>query len=159
MGSKPMASEYTLTYTDYSGEKSPAKITGASPVQAGFDTWTSLMAAIKSAIANITLGELYRESQASYVNIVSNDTPSNAFAQRELKWLVTYRGNTSEKLFRVELPCADAAAHLLPASDLADLTETDMAAFVTAFEAFAKSPDNGTESVSVQSIRLVGRNI
>lgn len=154
-----MASEYTLTYTDYSGEKSPVKITGATPVQAGFDTWNSLMAAIKSALANITLGELYRESSASYVNIVSNDTASSALAQRELKWLVTYRGNTSEKLFRCELPCADALAHLLPASDLADLSETDMAAFVTAFEAFARSPDNGTESVTVMSIRLVGRNI
>jgi len=30
---------------------------------------------------------------------------------------------------------------------------------VTAFEAFAKSPDNGTEAVSVIGARLVGRNI
>jgi len=154
-----MSSEYTLTYTDYSREKSPAKFTGPVPVQAGFDTWVGLMTALKAALEDITLGELAKETRSSYVDIVSNDAPTDANAQRERKWLVTYRGNTSEKLFRVEIPCADLTGHLLPASDEADLAETDMAAFVSAFEAFQRSPDNGTENVTVVSIRAVGRNI
>lgn len=154
-----MASEYTLTYLDYSREKSAAKFVGPSPVQAGFDTWVLQMTAIKDAIADITGGELHKEVQANLVDIVSNDAPVDAEAQREKKWLVTYRANTSEKLFRMEIPCALPTGQLLPASDEADLTTTEMAAFVSAFETFVRSPDNGTENVTVVSIRFVGRNI
>jgi len=49
--------------------------------------------------------------------------------------------------------------NLLPASDKADLAATAMAAFVTQFESFCKSPDDDTEAVEVLEIRLVGRNI
>jgi len=154
-----MASEYTLTYIDYDGEKSPAKFVGPSPVQAGFDTWESQLAALKNAIADITLGNLHKEVRSSFVDVVSNDLPTSEIAQRESKWLVTYRANTSEKLFRVEIPCADLVGHLLPASKEADLTEADMAAFVSAFETFVRSPDNGTEAVTVMRIVNVGRNI
>jgi hypothetical protein len=154
-----MTSEVTLTYTDYSREKSPAKFTGPTPVQAGFDTWLGLIAALTGAVQAITLGELHKEVYSSFVDVVSNDAPTDANAQRERKWLVTYRANTSEKLFRMEIPTAKVVGNLLPASDEADLTATDMAAFVGAFEAFQRSPDNGTEAVTVVSIRNVGRNI
>lgn len=154
-----MASELTLTYLDYSGEKSAAKFVGPSPVQAGFDTWRSQMDAIEAAITDITGGTLHKLVQANEVSLESNELPTDAEAQREKKWLVTYRANTSEKLFRLEIPCAMPTGQLLPASDQADLTTTEMAAFVSAFETFVRSPDNGTENVTVQSIRFVGRNI
>lgn len=154
-----MPSEYTLTYLDYDGEKSPAKFIGPAPVMAGFDTWVSQMTALKDAVAAITLGTLHKETRTSYVDLVSNETPASELAQRESKWLVTYRGNTSEKLFRLEIPTADLVGHLLPASKEADLTEADMAAFVSAFETFVRSPDNGTEAVTVVRIVNVGRNI
>jgi hypothetical protein len=154
-----MTSEFTVTYLDYSREKSAAKFVGPSPVQSGFDTWRSQMDAIEAALGNIVGGEIHKTVQANEVDIASNDAPTDAEAQREKKWLVTYRGNTSEKLFRMEIPTAMPTGHLLPASDEADLTETDMAAFVAAFEAFVRSPDNGTEAVTVVSIRFVGRNI
>jgi hypothetical protein len=159
MEGKAMPSEYTLTYLDYDGEKSPAKFTGPAPVQSGFDSWELLLVALKNAIANITLGTLNKEVRSSSVTTVSNDPPTSEIAQREHKWLVTYRANTSQKIFRLEIPCADLTGHLLPASKEADLEETDMAAFVSAFEAFVRSPDNGTEAVTVLKIINVGRNI
>jgi len=152
-------SEMTLTFLDYSGEKSPAKFIGAVPATEGFATWKGLADALKAATLALSSGELHKESRAYSVAIVSNDLPTNVDAQREQKWLVTYRATTSEKLFRMEIPCAIRTANLLPASDLADLSATDVAAFVSAFEAFVKSPDNGTEAVEVVSIRSVGRNI
>jgi hypothetical protein len=154
-----MPSEYTLTFLDYDGEKSPAKFVGPVPVQAGFDTWVGLMTALKSATEAITLGTVNKEVRSSYVDLNSNSTPVSEIAQRESKWLVIYRGTTSEKLFRMEIPTADLTGHLLPASKEADLEETDMAAFVSAFEAFVRSPDNGTEAVEVMKIVHVGRNI
>jgi hypothetical protein len=154
-----MSSEYTLSIRDYSRELSPAKFTGPVPVQSGFDTWVGLMTSLKAAVAAITLGEVAKETRSSYVEILSQDAPTDANAQRERKWLVTYRTNTAEKLFRMEIPTAKVVGNLLPASDEADLTATDMAAFVTAFEAFQRSPDDPTETVTVISIRNVGRNI
>jgi len=101
-----MASEFTLTMLDYSGEKSPAKFTGATPVEAGFNTWNGLMDALQNATEDISLGKVHKSVRASNVALVSNEIPTDPFSQRELKWLVTYKANTSEKLFRLEIPCA-----------------------------------------------------
>lgn len=151
--------ELTITYLDYDGEKSPFKITTSTPVAAGFDTWNTEIGAVVSALANITLGNVNKTVRSSTVTPGTNDTPASEIAQRESKWLVTYRDTTTEKLFRCEIPTADLVGHLLPASQEADLTETDMAAFVTAFEQLARSPDDVTHAVEVMSIRHVGRNI
>jgi len=48
---------------------------------------------------------------------------------------------------------------VVPNTDVADITSTDWAAFVTAFEAYAKSPDDVAETVTVIDARVVGRNI
>ena len=154
-----MAGQVSLTFQDYSTEKSNMRITTITPNAASYDGWNTDIAALKTALAAITLGELNTETRSALVDLVSSDAPTNALAQREVKWLVSYKGNTSEKVFRTEIPTADIVGHLLPASDLADLEETDMAAFVSAFEDIARSPDNGTEACTVISIRLVGRNI
>lgn len=154
-----MSGKYAITYLDYSVEKSPFQITTITPTAANHDTWKSNMAALKTALADITLGVAQQEVQTALVDVLDNTPPTNALAQRESKWLVTYKGNTSEKLFRSEIPTADIVGHLLPASDEADLTEADMAAFVSAFETVARSPDNGTEACTVLSVRFVGRNI
>lgn len=63
-----------------------------------------------------------------------------------------------EKKFRQEIPTPDTDK-LVPGTDLADMTDTDIAAYVTAFETIAKSPDDDTEGVNVLDMRLVGRNI
>jgi hypothetical protein len=84
---------------------------------------------------------------------------SNPYAQRELKWLVQYQGATSGKLFSVEIAAPDVTDNVVVNSDVANLASTDWAAFVTAFNAYAKSPDNGTEAVAVVGAKLVGRNI
>jgi hypothetical protein len=154
-----MPSEFSVTFLDRSKEKSPAKFVGPVPVQSGFDTWRALMDALLAAMEDITGGTVQKIVQSNSVDLNSNAAPTDEEVQREKKWLVTYRATTSQKLFRLEIPTALPTGHLLPASDEADLAETDMAAFVSAFEAFVRSPDNGTEAVTVESIRFVGRNI
>lgn len=155
-----MPSEYRLQYVDWTGEKSPARFVGPAPVQAGFDTWVGQMTALKDAIADIIVGSLSKEERVSYVENVNVINAATADAQRERKWLVTYQGDTSHKLFRLEIPTALVdPTFMIANSDKADLASTEMAAFVSAFEAFVRSPDNGTETVTVISIRHVGRNI
>jgi hypothetical protein len=46
---------------------------------------------------------------------------------------------------------------LLPGTDLADLTDTEIAAYVTAFETLARTEEG--ENVEVLYIEAVGRNL
>jgi len=73
---------------------------------------------------------------------------------------VRYEGNTSGKIFQFEIPCAYLTAlHLLGNTDEADLTDTDWAAFGSAFQTFARSPDDDAETVTLLDAHFVGRNL
>ncbi len=62
-----------------------------------------------------------------------------------------------KKQFNVEIGTADFTVDNLPNNgDEADLTEASIAAFVTAFEAIARSPYGG--AVNVTQILAVGRS-
>ena len=154
--------QYTsgLTLIDYSGEKSTVRIYNG-PINAGtYAGYVTAVSDLFDAIMGIALGTRGTELTLAMNDQISVELPTDANAQRERKWLVTYKGNTSEKLFRLEIPTADiTGGHLLPNQDIADLTDTDMAAFVTAFEALARTPDDSAETVTVLSIRHVGRNV
>lgn len=128
--------------------------------------------ALRTAVEGIINGVVAAE--ALYVNRskLTNTPPSDPTAKRELKWLVTFEDTTEYfdpptnaipnagfgKVFNVEVPCADDSITdiMIPNTDDADLTQTQMAAFVTAFEALCKSPYNG--AVNVTRIQRVGRN-
>lgn len=126
--------------------------------------------ALRTAVQGITLGTL--SDEILYVNRtrLSNETPTNELARRETKWLVTYEDDTQyfdpptnaipnagyKKVFNSEIPTADIVGRLKPDMDEADLTDTDVAAFVTAFEALCKSPYGG--AAHVLRITVVGRN-
>ena len=99
---------------------------------------------------------------------MDTDPITEQWAQRESKWLVTYRDVTQfldvsntinnvgfGNVYQVEIPTAKLS--LLPANtDLIDLTVAPWPDFVTAFEAVQNSPTGGNE-VEVVSVRHVGR--
>lgn len=153
----PHLSEFTLL--DYSNEKSRVTVYNGAITSASIAGYLTQFGALRTAIEGITLGVVQQEAWVGDRTVISNTPPANEFAQRELKWMVTYTGDTSNKVFQVTVPTADATGNLVPGTDLADLTTTAMAAFVTAFEAIARTPDSDLETVTIQSIRLVGRNI
>lgn len=148
----------TFQFTDYSNEKSTVTVNSLALSAANFDARETLRVALSSALNNLSIGVLSRQA----VNDIRDDSPgipTNPFAQREMKWLVSYVGATSGKVFQMEIPAPSLTDNLQPNSDEADLTSTDWAAFVTAFEAYAIAPDTTSEAVTVLSARLVGRNI
>lgn len=132
--------------------------------------------ALRTAIEGITLGVVSDESLAVFNTNLSNTPPTNPLAQVESAWLVTYEDDLDffdaptnsipnegfGRLFTMTIPTAEIAptaaptSRLAPNSDFAVLTETGMAAFVTAFEDAVHSPYGGT--VNVVSIKHVGRN-
>lgn len=145
-------------YTDYSNEKSTATVHSVTRTAANFDAQATLASALSVAMSVLSIADLTRRSVTDLL-LDSPSIPTNAFAQRELKWLVSYQGNTENKLYSLEIPAPDADGNLVAGTDLADLTSTPWVNFIAAFEAYARAPDNLTEAVTFLGARLVGRNI
>jgi len=144
--------------TDYSNEKSTTTLNTTVLTAGNFAAQQTLAAALAAAIEDLTIGELTK--QINSVPLLDTPAiPTNPYAQREMKWLVSYQGDVSGKLFSSEIAAPDITDNVVPNTDTADITSTDWAAFVTAFEAYVKSPDDVTETVTVIGARLAGRNI
>jgi hypothetical protein len=153
-----MATQNTFQITDYSNEKSSFGVTSITANAGNLAAQQTLAAALFAAIEDLTIGELTKQVMA--LNIYDTPAiPTDVYAQREMKWLVSYQGDSSGKIFQIEIAAPDLTGNVATNSDLANLASTDWAAFVTAFEAYVRSPDNGTETVTVIKAVNVGRNI
>lgn len=153
-----MATQNNFTINDYSNEKSAFGVTSITANAGNLAAQQTAAAALFAAVEDLTIGELVKQT----MNLVIYDTPAiptSPYAQRELKWLVQYVGDSSGKTFSIEIAAPDITDNVVENTDVADLGSTDWAAFVTAFESYVRSPDNGTETVTVIGARLVGRNI
>ncbi len=153
-----MATQNTYQITDYSNEKSSFSVTSVTANAGNLAAQQTLAANLAAAVDDLTIGELTKQ-QMALVILDTPAIPTSPYAQRELKWLVQYQGATSGKLFSTEIAAPDITDNVVINTDVADLASTDWDAFKTAFEAYVKSPDNGTEAVTVVGARLVGRNI
>jgi len=153
-----MATRNPITITDYSDEKSNFAVISVTANAGNLAAQQTLAAALVGAVDDLTIGEITKQEQCLVI-LDSPAIPTSPYAQREMKWLVSYQGDSSGKKFSIEIACPDITDNVVPNSDIADLSSTDWAAFVTAFEAYARSPENGTETVTVLGARVVGRNI
>lgn len=159
----------TFTIEDYNAESSNFRMNIGPLTAANFTAVRAGLDSVKATLVSdqVILGEL-RKTTISEQFSESADPVSSVFAQRESKWLLTYRdttqyldvGNTINNvgfgnLYSVEIPTANLA--LLQANeDTVDLA--DVAAFVSAFEAAQNSPTGGNE-IQVVSMRHVGRSL
>lgn len=153
-----MPSFVERSYRDWSGEVSGFGITTYAITDANFSNHVAHQAALDAAIDALTSGTLAKTSFGTRELVSSADGPFGS--QRERKILVTYTANSTQKVFRVEIPCeALVEANFLAGSDELDLANAEVLALKDAFEDIARSPDNGTEAVTVLSMRFVGRNL
>jgi len=148
----------TFTILDYSEEKSPTSFSFGGVTALNIAGFLTQFGNLRTAIGNIITGVVGKEQWVGDSTVLTNVPPTDSTSQIELKWLVTYEGASTNKKFRYEIPTPDTSK-LVPGTDLADMTDTDIAAYVTAVEAIAKSPDDDTEGINVLDMRLVGRNI
>ena len=149
---------HIVPINDYNSERSTVTVRGVELTAANFDAQYTAFVQFYDALLGITLGLRVGSKFGNDIPIVAADTPaSDPNAQRERKWLVRYSDATAMKNYKMEIPCADLS-YLDPNNrEYADLTDLDVAAFVTAFEAFVRSPDGNT--VTIDSIQHVGRNL
>lgn len=161
-----------FTMLDYSREKASFSFPTADITAGTLPGTLTEIGAFRAAVEGITLGVVSDEKLLVFDTNLSNTPPASPLAQVETSWLVTYEDNQGffdaptnsipnegfGRIFTMTIPTADiaAAGRLAPNSDDAVLTETNMAAFVTAFEDSVHSPYGGT--VNVLKITHVGRN-
>jgi len=153
-----MATQNSIQITDYSNERSSFGVVSVTANAGNLAAQQTLAAALVGATEDITIGAVTKQTMALVI-LDAPAIPTSPYAQRELKWLVQYQGNTSGKIFTIEIAAPDITDNVAPNTDIADLSSSDWVAWTGAFEAYAKSPDNGTEAVTVIGARVVGRNI
>jgi len=161
-----MNSTFSLTYLDYSNERSSVSVEIPLVTAANFAATATLINNLVAAAVNIIGGTLNRRI-LTIPTPASGLVPADELAQREDKWIVGYTDTTANlaagvtnpyygKRFTVGIATADLLNHLSSNSDFADLADAEIAAFVAAFEALAKSPTGG--DVEVNYLKFVGRN-
>lgn len=151
-----MPSSTNFRIVDTSGENSSFRVAGADVSSANYDAQQTQVIALSDAIEGLIIGQLAERRFTSSVAFPDTVAPSDPYAQRELKWLITYSDDVTGDLQQIEVATPDLSL-LVPGSDVLDLASTEGAAFVTAFETFARSKDGN--AVTVVGGRLVGRNI
>lgn len=145
---------------DYSDEKSSWAVPVTTLTAANLVAQTALHDALIAAVADITLMSSVKEETVAKRTLHAGAVPSDVHAQRENKWLVRYTGDANFKKYSVEIPGADLSLlSTAPQTDFMDSASAEYIAFVAAFEAAVKSPDDATETVTVQSIQFVGRRL
>lgn len=157
------------TVRDHSEETSTLNINIDTVTAANYATITANLNAFLTAMAPLSNGVVSNRGFSHGMGR-SSAVPSDHLSRREAKYLVHAEDVTAElgtginnpsfgRPFSYEIPCAemDDATMFLPNTDYLDLTHTDVAAFVTAFEAVARSPNGGT--LNVFRIEAVGRNL
>ena len=148
----------TLTYNDFGAESSSVTVFSDAITAANHDAQVAALGSLVTALEGITIGLKVRQEYSNFDQILSSASEaSNAFAQRETKWLVRYKRPTGTKVHKMEIPCADLAFLDTNNKGYLDLGSTEGAAFVSAFEAFATDPEGN--AVEVISVQHVGRNI
>jgi len=147
-----------MTVTDASQENSSFGFESAALTAGNIAAQATAAGTLEAATEALTIGNISK-NQVAQILLDDPGVPSNPYAQRELKWLVSYQAVTSGKLYSLEIPAPDLTDNLVPGTDVADLTSTDWAAWVTAFVGYAKPADDLTDDVIVLGARLVGRNL
>jgi len=150
-----LAGTYSASICDYDGEMGTLQMGVAALTAANFAAQATLRGDFDIALQAIIEGVRQRENFGNRI-VESLEVAADQTAQRELKWLVQYHDATSLKRYSLEIPTA--AVDVLDPNDRAHAHIGDAGvvdAFITAFEAYALTPD--LHAPVVDEITLVGR--
>lgn len=148
----------SFTFVDYSEESASMGFHFGAITPASLAGFLTQFGALRTATEAIVLGELTDDQWVGDATKYANAAPTDTNAQRERVWLVSYEGTTSFSKYTLTIPTGnfDLAGVFLPGTDEVDLTQPAIAAWITAFEALARTPYQ--ETVNVLNIYGEGRN-
>lgn len=150
-----MAAKLICSLLDNSGESAFAVFPGLTFTALNFDAQVALQDALIATLGGIVLGNPYKIVRVAEVVSLPRTAATLQAAQRQCKWRVTYEDLVLHVLNSVDLPLADLSL-TVGNSDLADMANADIMAFVAAFEAYFRSTSGNP--VQVRRIRAVGRS-
>lgn len=149
---------FSRTYKDYDSETSNVQIYHDVLTSGNFTALTGAIVTMYQAMDLMVTGTPESYRFANEYPLANAQAPTDPWSQREIKWRVDYTDDVTGEPFHITIPCADL--DLLDPNDRAHAHIGDAGtvdAFVTAFEAVAKSPRGN--AVTVVEITAVGRNI
>lgn len=147
----------SFSYKDFSGEPSSFSFHMGAVTALTIADILAQIGDLRDALADITLGTLYKDEWYGDRTRYSVLNPTDVNAQRERKFLVTYEDSVTFSIYTSEIPTADFTGRMVDDTDQVDLVDTEIAAFITAFETLCVSPDGN--AVTVVAITGVGRNL
>lgn len=157
-----MPAKVNFSILDNSGETGRVSfwlpdVTGANYDTVAADLVGGNIGDIRLAMNPLILGNHLRRTMTSEIYTDTAVLPASGFAMREVKARFTYRDTVTAELGSFEIPTFDAGSHATAGTDVLDLTGGDLAAFVSAVEANARSRDGN--AIEIVSAILVGRNV
>lgn len=149
---------YSKTYWEFGTEAKSSQVSVHSPtLTAGnLDAQEALRAAFEAAVDAVTLGTAGSEKFVATETSVVRTPSANPLAQRENKWLVTCAETGTGNPVTFTIPCADLSL-LAGDGNSMDTTSTEYTDLVSAIEAFVRSNDGNT--VTVSTIKFRGRTL
>lgn len=148
------AGNLTLTYTDFSKERSSTQIRVKQ--LADNAAYNTAVGSLETAIDAIINGTQYSRESCE-VTRLSNAAGGNG-SSREYKLLIRYEDNVTKQLYSVTIPTFDiSTVTVITDTDRIDMTAAPAPALKTAFEAIVQSPSGN--AVTVIAMISVGRNL
>lgn len=141
---------------DYSESKSSFSFYFGAITALSLPGFLTNFGALRTALGGIIKGTIARERWTGDETILSNIPPAFSEAQRELKWLVQYETIAGDEEYSQASIATPDTSLLQSNRDEIDYSNTDVAAFITAFEAIARVEGNDTDPVTVTRIYLIG---
>jgi hypothetical protein len=146
---------YSRTLADYDSEKTTFRIRATEMNAGNMAAQLVLQAALGTAINDMTLGTL-QNLRYGNETIAGYAAPVDPFAQRETRWLISYRDTVTGKVMQAELGTADLSLLDPNNRNSWDWDNADVIAFVAAFEDYAIS--EAGNPVEITAGIPVGRN-
>lgn len=146
----------SFTFVDASDEDTTTEFNVGPITALTIAAFLTQFGALRTATQAIVLGNLTADRWTGDATKYNASLPTDVNAQRERKFLVNYQDTTTFAPYRIEIGTADLEGRMIAGTDFVDLTNTEIAAWITAYEAVAKSPEGN--GVNVLSIQAVGRN-
>jgi hypothetical protein len=155
-----MASYGEISWRDHSRETSHCKLNCVPLTAANVAAQETALEAVVTALEPLTFGNISKRSLVYNNTIITSQAPGDSNAQREKKAVVLMRDTTDQSLFKFELACmrnqlADNTDLMDGFSDDYKLSQTQVAALVTALEAFVYSPHG--HAAAVERITYTGK--
>lgn len=150
-----MAVKVSFSGLDASNEGTSFGVYMVDLSTANFTAQAANLAAVQAAIRGVSKIDFDGASYPAMYTPRETELPTDPYAQRELKWRVSYSDTVNNRTGEFEIGGAELTGIISPGTDFMNLSSTEGAALVTAIETHGRSRDGN--AIAITSVKLVGR--